>query len=123
MFDEQSKLRMRDLRIFSTLAKSPIHGVGVEFIRILPETHTPQLTNLFCECAPNDDVVNPTESTRIRAISSEWPPSVASVSDTICGQKLLICPHEAELTPFQTHNFTEKSEIAGDRTQDLWIGH
>nr|CAD7194268.1 unnamed protein product [Timema douglasi] len=33
------------------------HGVGVEFIRILPETHTPQLTNLFCECAPNDDVL------------------------------------------------------------------
>nr|CAD7587015.1 unnamed protein product [Timema genevievae] len=61
------------------------HGVGVEFIRILPETHTPQLTNLFCECAPNDDVT--------------------------------------ELTPFQTHSFTEKSEITEDRTQDLWIGH
>ncbi|KAF5296175.1 hypothetical protein FQA39_LY12629 [Lamprigera yunnana] len=31
-------------------------GVGVEFIRILPETHPPLLTNLFCECDSKDDV-------------------------------------------------------------------
>ncbi|XP_031356297.1 uncharacterized protein LOC116180453 isoform X2 [Photinus pyralis] len=31
-------------------------GVGVEFIRILPETHPPALTNLFCECDTRDDV-------------------------------------------------------------------
>nr|CAD7427645.1 unnamed protein product [Timema monikensis] len=44
------------LSVNSKLAGDAVHGVGVEFIRILPETHTPQLTNLFCECAPNDDV-------------------------------------------------------------------
>lgn len=32
------------------------HGVGVEFVRVLGETQTPVLTNVFCECAPNDDV-------------------------------------------------------------------
>ncbi|XP_065202637.1 uncharacterized protein LOC135832992 isoform X2 [Planococcus citri] len=32
------------------------HGVGVELIRMLPETHPPSLNNIFCECAPNDDV-------------------------------------------------------------------
>ncbi|XP_023723493.1 phospholipid transfer protein C2CD2L isoform X4 [Cryptotermes secundus] len=32
------------------------HGVGVEFVRVLPETHAPYLTNVFSECAPNDDV-------------------------------------------------------------------
>ncbi|KAF2883468.1 hypothetical protein ILUMI_22710 [Ignelater luminosus] len=31
-------------------------GVGVEFVRILPETHPPLLTNLFCECDTKDDV-------------------------------------------------------------------
>lgn len=34
------------------------HGVGVEFIRVLPETPPPSVTNVFCECAPNDDVVS-----------------------------------------------------------------
>lgn len=34
------------------------HGVGVEFVRVLPETHAPILTNVFSECAPNDDVVS-----------------------------------------------------------------
>ena len=34
------------------------HGVGVEFVRVLPETHAPSLTNVFSECAPNDDVVS-----------------------------------------------------------------
>ncbi|XP_067003359.2 phospholipid transfer protein C2CD2L isoform X3 [Anabrus simplex] len=32
------------------------HGVGVEFVRILPETHTPTLSNVFCECDSKDDV-------------------------------------------------------------------
>lgn len=31
-------------------------GVGVEFIRMLPETHPPSLSNLFCECDTKDDV-------------------------------------------------------------------
>lgn len=34
------------------------HGVGVEFVRVLGETQSPSLTNVFCECAPNDDVVS-----------------------------------------------------------------
>lgn len=34
------------------------HGVGVEFVRVLGETQTPALSNMFCECAPNDDVVS-----------------------------------------------------------------
>lgn len=33
-------------------------GVGIEFVRILPETHPPTLTNLFCECDTKDDVVS-----------------------------------------------------------------
>uniref|UniRef100_A0A0K8SUS5 C2 domain-containing protein 2 n=2 Tax=Lygus hesperus TaxID=30085 RepID=A0A0K8SUS5_LYGHE len=32
------------------------HGVGVEFVRVLPESSTPSITNVFCECASNDDV-------------------------------------------------------------------
>ncbi|XP_054285158.1 uncharacterized protein LOC129001748 isoform X12 [Macrosteles quadrilineatus] len=32
------------------------HGVGVEFVRVLGETQTPVLSNMFCECASNDDV-------------------------------------------------------------------
>uniref|UniRef100_A0A1B6HGQ0 Phorbol-ester/DAG-type domain-containing protein n=1 Tax=Homalodisca liturata TaxID=320908 RepID=A0A1B6HGQ0_9HEMI len=32
------------------------HGVGAEFVRVLGETQTPVLNNVFCECAPNDDV-------------------------------------------------------------------
>jgi hypothetical protein len=32
------------------------HGVGVELIRMLPETNAPSLNNVFCECAPNDDI-------------------------------------------------------------------
>ncbi|XP_049775583.1 phospholipid transfer protein C2CD2L isoform X1 [Schistocerca cancellata] len=32
------------------------HGVGVEFVRILPETHAPTLANVFCECDSKDDV-------------------------------------------------------------------
>ncbi|BES99954.1 Phorbol esters/diacylglycerol Hypothetical protein domain (C1 domain) [Nesidiocoris tenuis] len=34
------------------------HGVGVEFVRVLPETSVPSINNVFCECAPNDDVVS-----------------------------------------------------------------
>ena len=33
------------------------HGVGVEFVRVLPETHPPNLSNIFCECDSKDDVV------------------------------------------------------------------
>ncbi|XP_046425648.1 uncharacterized protein LOC124182418 isoform X2 [Neodiprion fabricii] len=32
------------------------HGVGVEFVRVLPETHSPVLSNIFCECDSKDDV-------------------------------------------------------------------
>nr|XP_050858295.1 uncharacterized protein LOC127067439 isoform X8 [Vespula vulgaris] len=32
------------------------HGVGVEFVRVLPETHPPTLSNIFCECDSKDDV-------------------------------------------------------------------
>ncbi|KAL0274398.1 UNVERIFIED_CONTAM: hypothetical protein PYX00_006835 [Menopon gallinae] len=32
------------------------HGVGVEIVRILPETHAPNISNVFCECASNDDI-------------------------------------------------------------------
>ncbi|XP_050490515.1 uncharacterized protein LOC126873549 isoform X2 [Bombus huntii] len=32
------------------------HGVGVEFVRVLPETHPPNLSNIFCECDSKDDV-------------------------------------------------------------------
>ncbi|KAK3923680.1 Protein kinase C-like 3 [Frankliniella fusca] len=31
-------------------------GVGVEFVRILPETHAPTLTNIFAECDSRDDI-------------------------------------------------------------------
>lgn len=33
-------------------------GIGVELIRILPETHPPQLTNIFAEADSKDDVVS-----------------------------------------------------------------
>lgn len=32
------------------------HGIGVEFVRVLPETHPPILSNIFCECDSKDDV-------------------------------------------------------------------
>ncbi|KAL1124542.1 hypothetical protein AAG570_001168 [Ranatra chinensis] len=32
------------------------HGVGVEFVRVLSESPPPIITNVFCECAVNDDV-------------------------------------------------------------------
>ncbi|KMQ98043.1 serine threonine-protein kinase d3 [Lasius niger] len=32
------------------------HGVGVEFVRVLPETHPPTLSNIFCECDSKNDV-------------------------------------------------------------------
>nr|XP_012139466.1 PREDICTED: uncharacterized protein LOC100877431 isoform X3 [Megachile rotundata] len=32
------------------------HGVGVEFVRVLPETYPPNLSNIFCECDSKDDV-------------------------------------------------------------------
>lgn len=34
------------------------HGVGVEFVRVLPETNPPVLSNIFCECDSKDDVVS-----------------------------------------------------------------
>lgn len=33
-------------------------GVGVELVRILPETHAPILTNIFAECDSRDDIVS-----------------------------------------------------------------
>lgn len=35
-------------------------GVGVEFVRILPETHAPTLTNIFAERDSRDDIVSKT---------------------------------------------------------------
>ncbi|XP_057324078.1 uncharacterized protein LOC130666812 isoform X2 [Microplitis mediator] len=32
------------------------HGVGVEFVRVLPETQSPSFSNIFCECDSKDDV-------------------------------------------------------------------
>ncbi|KZC11822.1 C2 domain-containing protein 2 [Dufourea novaeangliae] len=32
------------------------NGVGVEFVRVLPETYPPNLSNIFCECDSKDDV-------------------------------------------------------------------
>ncbi|KAH0540896.1 hypothetical protein KQX54_020411 [Cotesia glomerata] len=32
------------------------HGVGVEFVRVLPETQSPSFSNIFCECDSRDDV-------------------------------------------------------------------
>nr|XP_034180842.1 uncharacterized protein LOC117604637 isoform X2 [Osmia lignaria] len=32
------------------------NGVVVEFVRVLPETHPPNLSNIFCECDSKDDV-------------------------------------------------------------------
>jgi len=34
------------------------HGVGVEFIRFLPETHPPTLSNVFCELGACENVVS-----------------------------------------------------------------
>lgn len=31
-------------------------GIGIEFVRVLPETKPPIITNVFSECASNDDV-------------------------------------------------------------------
>ncbi|XP_044017304.1 uncharacterized protein LOC122858454 isoform X4 [Aphidius gifuensis] len=31
-------------------------GVGVEFVRVLPETQTPILSNIFCECDTKNDI-------------------------------------------------------------------
>jgi len=33
-------------------------GIGVELIRILPETHPPTVTNVFAEADSKDDVVS-----------------------------------------------------------------
>lgn len=43
--------------------------MGVEFVRVLPETHPPNLSNIFCECDSKDDVV------RIRRIDPPFDPS------------------------------------------------
>lgn len=34
------------------------HGVGVEFVRFLPETHPPVLSNVFCELGVCENVVS-----------------------------------------------------------------
>ncbi|KAL6442081.1 hypothetical protein ACFW04_002418 [Cataglyphis niger] len=39
-----------------TAGSTDEHGVGVEFVRVLPETHPPTLSNIFCECDSKDDV-------------------------------------------------------------------
>nr|CAD7456162.1 unnamed protein product [Timema tahoe] len=53
-------------------------------------------------------------------LSTKNPPDVSfSGSVTSLFKQLLNCPHEAELTSFQTHCFTGNSGSAGDRTRDL----
>ncbi|XP_077260262.1 uncharacterized protein LOC143896333 isoform X2 [Temnothorax americanus] len=39
-----------------TAGSTDEHGVGVEFVRVLPETYPPTLSNIFCECDSKDDV-------------------------------------------------------------------
>ncbi|XP_032685086.1 uncharacterized protein LOC116850659 isoform X7 [Odontomachus brunneus] len=39
-----------------TVGSNDEHGVGVEFVRVLPETHPPTLSNIFCECDSKNDV-------------------------------------------------------------------
>ncbi|XP_025991352.1 uncharacterized protein LOC105193656 isoform X4 [Solenopsis invicta] len=39
-----------------TASSTDEHGVGVEFVRVLPETYPPSLSNIFCECDSKDDV-------------------------------------------------------------------
>ncbi|XP_072760884.1 uncharacterized protein [Anoplolepis gracilipes] len=39
-----------------TTGSTDEHGVGVEFVRVLPETHPPILSNIFCECDSKNDV-------------------------------------------------------------------
>lgn len=34
------------------------HGVGVEFVRFLPETNPPTMTNVFCELGAYENVVS-----------------------------------------------------------------
>lgn len=34
------------------------HGVGVEFVRFLPETHPPVLSNIFCELGVCENIVS-----------------------------------------------------------------
>lgn len=44
------------------------HGVGVEFVRVLPETYPPTLSNIFCECDSKDDVVRRRPALIMKAI-------------------------------------------------------
>lgn len=47
----------------------------MEFVRVLPETHPPNLSNIFCECDSKDDVVRTNVSyrnTRPRLFSSPF---------------------------------------------------
>ncbi|XP_067208276.1 uncharacterized protein [Linepithema humile] len=39
-----------------TASSTDEHGVGVEFVRVLPETNPPVLSNIFCECDSKNDV-------------------------------------------------------------------
>ncbi|KAL6259427.1 hypothetical protein P5V15_009349 [Pogonomyrmex californicus] len=39
-----------------TAGSTDEHGVGVEFVRVLPETYPPTLSNIFCECDSKNDV-------------------------------------------------------------------
>ncbi|EGI62210.1 PREDICTED: uncharacterized protein LOC105149284 isoform X3 [Acromyrmex echinatior] len=39
-----------------TVGSTDEHGVGVEFVRVLPETYPPTLSNIFCECDSKNDV-------------------------------------------------------------------
>ncbi|XP_014484805.1 PREDICTED: uncharacterized protein LOC106749653 isoform X2 [Dinoponera quadriceps] len=44
------------LNDFTNAGSNNEHGVSVEFVRVLPETHPPTLSNIFCECDSKDDV-------------------------------------------------------------------
>ncbi|CAG2058026.1 unnamed protein product [Timema podura] len=53
-------------------------------------------------------------------LGTKNPPAVSfSGSVTSLFEQFLTCPHEAELTSFQTHCFTENYGSAGDRTRNL----
>lgn len=41
------------------------HGVGVEFVRFLPENHAPTLSNIFCELGVCENIVSITFNTLV----------------------------------------------------------
>lgn len=80
------------------------HGVGVEFVRVLPETHPPNLSNIFCECDSKDDVVRIRE---IRGIPFD-PSSCRHILESVSFQTITC---DCEATPaLQLKAFRRKAE-------------